>query len=145
MAGTKRNGESGAHARPLAGLPPRTLFMGSNRSAINSRLQAVVLRFGVCCGVGRAHTRSPCAGGDCAPHGYAQSPLPPPTADPSTPPPSPVAFRSWLRSNWCPLGAMPPAGFFVGYRAEECAPVNPATTTGTARITQRQGLQGALQ
>lgn len=145
MAGTMRNGESGAHARPLAGLPPRTLFMGSNRSAINSRLQAVVLRSGVCCGVGRAHTRSPCGDGNCAPHGYAQFPLPPPTADPSTPPPSPVAFRSWLRSNRCPLGAAPPAGFFVGYRAEECAPVNPATTTGTARITQRQGLQGALQ
>lgn len=33
-----RNGESGAHARPLAGLPPRTLFMGSNRYAINYRL-----------------------------------------------------------------------------------------------------------
>ena len=130
MPGTMRNGESGAHARPLVGLPPHTPFMGSNRSAINSRLQAVVLRFGVCHGVGWALKRSPCDGGDCAPHGYAQSPSSHPTADPSTPPPSPVAFRSWLRSNRCPLGAAPPAALFVGYRAEKCTPNNrPPTKT----------------
>mgnify|MGYP003472929457 CR=1 FL=1 len=140
-----RNGESGAHPRPLVGLPPHTPFMGSNRSAINSRLQAVVLRFGVCCGVVRGLKPTLCRVLGFLPHGCRNPKTLHPTADPSTPPPSPVAFRSWLRSNRCPLGAEPPAALFVGYRAEECAPFDPATTTGTARITQRQGLLGLPQ
>ena len=73
----------------------------SNRSATNCRLQAVVRHYGVCHGFVRGLKPTLCRVLGFLPLCCRNPKTLHPTADPSNPPPSPFAFRSWLRSNRC--------------------------------------------